>query len=77
MNSCHGNFSNEGPQCGEAAAIRRALTCVLGKWWPQKYLWQRTCTSHGNTGGRATSSHEHVSGNDILSGIITHVANQF
>jgi len=80
MISYYGNFSIKGcgiSECGKVAATVKALPWLLEKWWPQKYPWQGTCIIHGNTRGRATSSHKHVYGNDIPSGIITHVENQF
>jgi len=72
------NFSNEGygtSAPSKVAAIGKALPWLIEKWWPHKYSWQGICISHMNTRGRATSSHKHVCGNDILLGIIAYVAN--
>jgi len=80
MISCHGNFLNDGrgtSECGKVASIEKALPWPLEKWWPQKYPWQGTCISHGNTRYRATSSHKHVYGSNILSGVITHMQINF
>jgi len=63
MISYHENFSNEvhgTSECGKVAATRKALLWLLEKWWPQKYPWQGTCISRGNTCDRATYSHEQV-----------------
>jgi len=60
MISYHGEFSNEGhgtSECSKAVTTGIALPWLLENWWPQKYLWQGTYISHGNTHGKATSSH--------------------
>jgi len=80
MISCHENFSNETrgtTDSGKVAPTGKALSWLLNKWWQLKYQWQGACIIHENTRGKATLSHKHVCGNDILSGIIVNVANQF